>query len=189
MIPNWNIICEGPSAVAATQADMLDGPTVAVNMAIRACHQGIQVDCWAMEDDPRLLWKYVQDCLPQFKMVWGALDFREVWESFGYKPDHLFLWEQTRTMGKTDKGDDMVLPTVFIALMKAKVHGAERIRLFGADMEGSGSPYTSWRPWAEDACGLAHRWENERLVLARAYRRLRGDGCRLERWKPEVVLS
>lgn len=192
MIPLWNIISEGPSAAYVTKADLLDGPVVAINMAIRKAEE-FRVHVWAVEDDPRVIWKHAKPYHPELMMVWGAVNHAQTWLR-KYPASKLYLTEPSLLMDPVDNVAP-VLSTIFPTLVKAQAHGARCIRVFGADMRGSGSPFTKWRPgllgaWTEEESEqYAARWRVERRMFAHAIRRAKEEGVRIERWKHESCCS
>jgi hypothetical protein len=96
--------------------------------------------------------------------------------------ERLYAWEDT-VMDASERGI-FILPTVVTLLAWLLKVGARHIRIFGSDMQGSGSPI-GHEPWSrEETDAWGWRWGVERGLLAHAFRTLRSGGVRVERWRP-----
>lgn len=185
-----NVLCEGPSILRLRKEDLLHGPVVAVNHALSLeGYRGLRVDLWATSDNPETLRKW-------------SLPFRRPGLRYWTTDPHLHLWStqeeivpqgllysvEETVMEETASGALTVLPTVFPLLAWLQRVGAEHIRIFGSDMEGSGSPI-GHEPWVpEEECSTWNtvwgwRWGVERALLAHTIRALRERGVRCERWR------
>lgn len=147
---DWTILARGPSLWDCTQADVLDGPVVAVNGAIY--HHAIPADYLASVDEPER-WVDHNACNPP----WGANPMPEgvavrllKWTAFRRRTGitaHPFPGGNGGgadiAMMIGDKRRDLNYHrwTTLLAIGWARWGGAKRIRLLGADMQGESRAY------------------------------------------------
>lgn len=155
---NWTILCEGPSVLRAKPEDVLDGPVVAVNQAIRLHGTLCKVDVWCCEDGPRETPGFKP---PRNVIAWsGSL---KIWP-----------WEKRYNIKCTGDepprlvGGKRNQNTIFRTIDRCVVRGAKHIRVIGADMN---SPEQ------------AERWKDERRLFAGLQAKCRNLGILLERYE------
>ena len=187
-----NVLCEGPGVLEASQADLLPGPVVAVNRAI-ALSGVFPIDCWATVDDPRNLWEWSKPYRPRGLKLFTTENTLPIWHKLIgvrgvnrklYAPSPVFM-EYVPETGEGYIGEDgkpPMLPTVIHLLGWLKKVGARRVRLFGCDMEGDGSPLDGSTYTEQASEGSKFRWQVERALIALCMKMYRKDGSRLERW-------
>ena len=179
--PVVNVLVEGPSILELEQEDLLYGPTIAVNHALSI--PGIRMDFWATTDNPANLWEWSQAYrTPRLRYfttdqnvgAWGGLlgeDIRKVYST------HL-----TQMGLHTPEGMPIILPTVITLLGWICRMGVKRVRIFGCDMKGTGSPLSG--RWSEKVdAAWDSRWMVERTLLAYTMRAYRLSNARIERWR------
>jgi hypothetical protein len=182
---NWNVLSDGPSVSLATRDTLLPGKTLAVNWALRLSER-LPVDVWAFVDHPDLLWEIMApwrseelELLVCDNHIVEVVDLAPA-SSKIYSAVTPFLGED-----RNAKGQRVLLPTIFVALGWLYRIGATHVRVFGADMQGTGTDlatYTTLQHKQEEDAGQAHRWKLERGGFAEAVRLFRADGRRLERF-------
>lgn len=198
MFPSWpeepqkavNVLCEGPSVLEIRKADLLPGPIVAVNHALSLDGlQGLQVDLWATSDHPETLRQWSLPFRRPGLRYWTTDPNLHLWAIQEEIVSQGLLYSVDETvMEHLESGQMTVLPTLFPLLAWLQRVGTERIRLFGVDMEGSGSPI-GHEPWVSEAeCSTWNtvwgwRWGVERTLLAHSIRALRARGVVCERWR------
>ena len=216
-VPDWNVLCEGPSVLDVTVDDLLPGaPVVAVNMALVLADR-LPVLVWASQDDPRTVkdfydgpgcdrkhslkrrtcvWDIVKRHLPDRPIVvWGQQDHRDEWLALAIPraDGEPTLPPGTRIeLGRAVEDETFpwrpkVYPpgiacnwTTMSAIANCVLRGARRIRLFGADMRGSGNVFTHFDE-VEDKVH-ADRWKKERADMERTREACEVHGVTLERW-------
>jgi hypothetical protein len=197
-----NILCEGPSILKVQQDDLLPGPTVAINLALRMTRR-FDILSWALQDDPLRnkewfgldgtphLWDLVKDYQPD--------DFFTIWS----KPkwfDRLQWLPGLRQGTRIECGlpaMDGAFPfkvkqfpvglrsgyTIFQTICHAIIRRARHIRVFGADMCGTGNAFLGWVPDETEAWRI--RWDEERRKQwPAAVRECEQHGITVERWMP-----
>lgn len=197
--PDWpevkercvNVLCEGPSIEAATEADLLPGPVVAVNHALSLSGR-FQIDFWATIDEPKNLWEWAQPYLPAAcklfttennLMFWlDYLGFEVASERlYAIKPTYMVATDEHPAL-LAENGNPALIPSVTHVVSWLYQIGVEHVRVFGADMCGSGSPL-AFTPYSTDEdVGWQFRWAVERRLFALSTKKYREGGRRLERW-------
>lgn len=180
--PVANVLCEGPSIEKIDPDALLLGPTVAVNHALSV--PGVRVDFWATSDDPMNLWEWSEKHRTAGLRYFSTDQNAHIWYGvLGDRISRLLYSVHMTTMGRDENGMLIILPTVIPLLAWLLRIGCKRIRVFGADMCGQGSPLVS--EWKQDPDRhWRSRWAVERVLFAHAVRTARGMGARIERWKP-----
>lgn len=181
------VVCEGPSALRASPADLhaaaLDGPIVAVNRAI-AFSDVLPIDVWATTDDPRNLWEWAQPHLHDETKLLSVEDKVIVWQKLLPDFSRLYAWHPSSmdAEGLQDEhGLHPLVPSLFPVLAWLLHVGARDVRLLGVDMVGSGTPFLD--DYSDDADeGYQIRWAVEREMLAHTARHYRARGARITRW-------
>lgn len=168
-----NLVAEGPSAIKLLRSDLIAGaPVLAINAAVSIHrHLKIPVHIWAVEDRPQNLWDWAVPYLPEpgRLILFGNEQHRQAWMDRGFSKEAMFL--AAPGMVQEDSGALSIMPTIYAALLKAHAVGAKRMRIFGSDMVGQGSPFTPWNPWRPSpSVGEEVRWEKERAVMAHCQR-------------------
>lgn len=177
--PVANVLCEGPSFRTLDHQALLLGPTIAVNRAI-ATH--VPVDFWATSDDPRNLWAWAEPYRHPALRYFSTDQNAHIWVDLlpGLELQKLYSTHHTE-MGRDEQGLAVILPTVMPTLAWLLRLGVKRVRLFGADMVGMGSPISG--DWKRDPDrSWESRWKIERVLLSHVARIYRGRGARIERW-------
>lgn len=191
---NVNVLCEGPSISSLRADDLLPGPVVAVNHAL-SLSGDIQVDFWATIDHPKNLWEWGQSHLHPacrlFTTENNLLFWLELLGSMEAVSERLYALKPTFMEATEDEpaflddnGRPALIPTVIHVVSWLYQIGVERVRVFGADMRGSGSPlaFVPFSPVEDD--GWRFRWAAERCFFALSQKKYRESGRRLERWAP-----
>ena len=188
-----NVLCEGPSVLGASRSDLLPGPVLAVNRAI-ALSETFPIDFWASSDDPRNLWEWAKPYFPSGCKILSVDNNIPVWHRLLghrttnrklYAPDPTFMdrVDETNEGYIGSDGKAPLVPTVMHAIGWLYRLGVKRVRLFGCDMRGEGSPLGSI-PWQEaESDGTKFRWGVERTMLGLSMKGYRKTDQRLERWK------
>lgn len=189
---NVNVLCEGPSISQLDLGDLLPGPVVAVNHAISLARK-VPVDFWATIDSPHNLWKWGQPWLHGATKLFTTDNNVWTWEDilgdgtidrvYALKPTYMLATEDHPAFLGED-GKPALISTLTHVLGWLNHLGVGYVRVFGADMRGSGSPlaYTPFSE-AEDE-GWQFRWGVERRLFDLATDKFRESGRRLERWDP-----
>lgn len=197
--PDWpeakercvNVLCEGPSIAHFEPWMLLDGPTVAVNHAL-AMSSVAPIDFWATIDEPKNLWDWAQPYLPAAckllttennLMFWGDYLGLEVASErlYSIKPTYMEATDEHPAF-LAENGRPALIPTVSHTISWLYQIGVEHVRVFGADMCGSGSPL-AFTPFSTDEdVGWQFRWAVERRLFALSTKKYRASGRRLERW-------
>lgn len=191
--PDWpgqpenfaNVLCEGPSILALRPADLLPGPVVAVNHTLALDGlRGLQVDLWATSDHPEKLREWSLRFRRPGLRYWTTDPNVAFWSNQGEIVSQGLLYSVDETVMAEDGGHLTVLPTIIPLLGWLARVGCRHIRILGSDMRGAGSPI-GHEPWEEESTSAwKWRWGVERVLLAHAFRRLRSEGVRVERWRP-----
>lgn len=208
-----NILCEGPSILKVQQDDLLPGPTVAINMALRMTRR-FDVLSWALQDDPMRLNESVNKHgqrtrrwpdLPPDATLWGLVK--------DYQPEGFFtIWSKPKWLDRLASLPDLRagtriecgLPaldatfpfkaktypvglrsgfTIFQTICHAIIRRARHIRIFGADMCGMGNAFMGW--FSEENEAWRIRWDEERVKQwPNAMRECEAHGIKVERWMP-----
>lgn len=179
-----NVLCEGPSIERLEKHHLLKGPCIAVNRALKLAETH-RVDFWATSDAPALLWEwstpYRQPGLRYFTtdhnivLLEGLLGRRGLGKV--YTAPHV-------EMGENDKGL-VILPTIIPVLGWLRRQGVRKVRVFGADMTGHGTPLEgNYEVSSKRSHG---RWKVERVLFSSAVRAFRSEGGRVERWPKKRV--
>jgi hypothetical protein len=188
-----NILADGPSIELVREEDFLEGPVIAINLSIRLLAQGIPISIWAAVDHPDLLWEWAKDYL----ILNPKIEFFVV-------DNHIGAWNEvvdctrlysmkTPFLGeiRQQDGKRTLLPTLHTLLAWLWQQEYEHVRIFGADMRGSGSQGhfaeggewpngMQWTPVEDE--GYRQRWIVERIALAECMRLYRSKGWRVERF-------
>lgn len=178
--PVANVICEGPSIEDFDPSALLLGPTVAVNRAIAI--EAARPDFWATSDDPRALWGWSEPYRKPGLRYFSTDQNAHIWVEM--LPDfNLFYSVHMTPMGRDDNGMLVILPTILPVLAWLMRLGVKRVRVFGADMRGMGTPLIG--DWKHDPDrDWKSRWAVERVLFAHMARTARERGARIERWRP-----
>jgi len=189
---SWNILCEGPSIYKATPADLLPGPLVAINDAVRLRHLGIP-KLWAVidpVDDKRksAVWLRNRDHLPLPLTVWTPERRKRHWDMIQL-PKGLTVETHPRIIPKPaqkerDPWDEQAEQlTVFMTIRECVTHGGKHIRIFGCDMQGKGNCVIGFNPTETQT--EIDRWSNERRKMTKMVARGADKGIKIERWQPQ----
>lgn len=180
--PVANVLCEGPSIQEIDPEALLLGPTVAVNHALSV--PGVKVDFWATSDDPRNLWSWSEKHRKPGLRYFSTDQNAGVWMLLlGKEIERLYSVVMTQ-IERDQNGIMVILPTIVPVLAWLLRLGVKRIRVFGADMAGMGSPLVS--EWKHDPdWKWRSRWDVERVLFAHIARTARERGARIERWHPQ----
>lgn len=180
--PVANVLCEGPSISDIDPDALLLGPTVAVNRALAV--PDIKKDFWATSDDPRALWSWSEEHRKPGLRFFSTDQNAGVWMLLlGEEIRRLYSVHMT-AMAHDENGAMVILPTVVPVLAWLLRLGVKRIRVFGADMRGMGSPLLG--DWKHDPdWKWRSRWDVERVLFAHIARTARERGARIERWHPQ----
>lgn len=179
--PVVNVLVEGPSIRNFSKDDLLYGPVIAVNHALAVPE--LEADFWATTDIPHNLWEWskryrtkklryftTDQNVGVFGELLGPRQIRKVYTS------HL-----TQMGIETDDGKPIILPTLITLLGWLWRLDVKRVRLFGCDMKGQGSPLSG--DWSEKTTQLwDYRWRVERVLLAYTMRAYHDSGARIDRW-------
>lgn len=203
--PDWperpegcvNVLCEGPSISQLRREDMLPGPTVAVNHAL-SLSEGVPVDFWATIDSPHNLWKWGLPWLHEATRLFTTDNNVWTWEDilgdatvgrvYALKPTYMLATEDHPAF-LGDDGKPALVSTLTHVIGWLHHLKVEHVRVFGADMRGSGSPL-AFTPFSEDEdVGWQFRWGVERRLFDLATDKFRESGRRLERWVPQSTSS
>jgi len=179
--PVANILCEGPSIRDLDPRRLRLGPTIAVNRAIAT--PNVPIDFWATSDDPRLLWAWAEPFRHKKLRYFSTDQNVGIWlDLLGANLPKLYSVHMT-PMGRDEKGLAVILPTVLPVLGWLLRCGVTKVRIFGADMLGMGSPISG--DWKSNPDAEWHgRWIIERTLFSHAARTYRARGSRIERWSP-----
>jgi len=190
----WNVLAEGPSIYAATPRDLLRGPIVAINDAVRLRHLG-RARYWAVIDapSPRRLNVWQRNCahLPRPLTVWLPERRRREWlkiqrgdKNYSSRWGWLELEPHARNPSAQPGSWDEISEclSVFMALRECAAHGGTRIRLFGCDMEGVGNAVLGWKK--KENATYVERWNRERKLMERYIDLAAARGITIERWRP-----
>lgn len=178
-----NVLCEGPSIKDFLPKNLLMGPVAAINHAISV--PGVQVNVWATTDRPTNLWgwsePYRHPSLKFFTCDQNMGCWQELLGEEGVRRCYTAI--PTQLFGLVNQEDEaVILPTLMPLLGWMDRLGVMRIRLFGVDMSGWGSPI-GHEPYTDiEKPGETWRWTVERTLLSLAIRRYRARGARIERW-------
>ena len=165
----WTIISAGPSMMKVTASDLLKGPVIAINRAL-SIRNRVPIDIWAVWDHPERLYAlgYDKYVYPPLTIWMGPNRFQELylanmgkveepaWETnlhprIGIRPMP-FGWR--KSVDEKGKARVKVVFSLIFAIEKAVSLGGQKIRILGADMEGS------WRdPLTEEECIAAEKWD------------------------------
>lgn len=198
--PSWpeipalsvNVLCEGPSISEVSERDLLDGPVIAINHAI-ALSRALPIDFWAKVDRPDILWRWARQHLGRQVKIFTTENNILLWEEIIGRQvnDRLYAHRSTFMVPTKDDPDGFLSDDGKHALLPTLTHllgwlygipGVQRVRLFGVDMRGSGSPLAE-EAFSEDMdSGWKFRWIVERRLLALSARQFRRCGKRIERW-------
>lgn len=180
--PYANVLCEGPSIRDFDPEHLLKGPTIAVNRAI-ALSERTRVDFWALSDRPALLWEWSEPYrskeLRYFSTDQNIVAFDPL---LGKKGIGKVYAAPYTPMGKNKNGL-VILPTVIPLFGWLSRQGVRRVRVFGADMTGHGTPILE--DYVSDSKRSHGRWIVERVLFSQAIRAYRSKGALLERWPKE----
>jgi len=197
-----NVLCEGPSVLRVLPEDLLPGPTVAINQALRLSRR-FEILSWSLQDDPikktvrfglegeHSLWDRVKDYQPEgFFNIWSKPKHIDALASLpGLRPgtriecglpaiDATFPFKVKQHPVGLRSGF-----TIFQTLAHAIIRRARHIRVFGADMKGMGSVFTRWVPEEDEAWRV--RWDEERKrQWPNAMKECELHGIKVERWVP-----
>ena len=178
-----NVLCEGPSILGFAPEDLLIGPTIAINRAIAL--RTAPVDFWATTDNPHHLWEWSLPHRPERLRYFTTDQNLAVWHKLlgadGIR--RVYTAEMTDMGLESDTGLPMTLPTLMPVCAWLLRLGCKRVRLFGCDMRGSGSPMSGDWAASEDR-NWGSRWRAERVLLSHVFHLYRAHGARIERWAP-----
>ncbi len=174
-----------------TLADILDGPTIAINGAI--CHHAIVFTHWCGLDEPDRF-------IPAENLKpWGENPEPTVITKDSNAPKWRARWPDLKYDLYTEPRKNMgaMLPwkktlvnwlhwSVLGALHYAVIHGAKRIRLLGADMAGDGYAYSAQKI-GKGKKNADVRWSEERRHINEAFNEIRAGGIDVERVSPGMV--
>lgn len=183
---SWSVLCDGPSIEHLRPEDVEGTAVVAVNCTIALVQRGIPIDIWATTDCPARLWGWSaphRALLPDLELFTTDNYILTLHYQHGVPIEKIWAVPPPY-MGehRAKEGHRIVLPTLFTVLSWLYKLGQSPVRVFGADMRGTGSPLASWNPWRpEESEGVRWRWGNEREALAHAARLYRSRSLRLER--------
>lgn len=192
----YNVLCAGPSSPYVRSTDLIDGPLIAINRAIRT---SLPVWCWAAIDDPVLLYPWWPEVFARRDMWYFTLD-AWLWrlERLGVCLERCFSAEPVYLAFPDQRGEVILLedrrgrrgslPTITKVLgwLTARL-GAREIRVLGCDMHGEGSIWSAdTHPVRPSRQADLDRWEMERFMLARCIRIARGMGTRIYRQRVEI---
>jgi len=177
--PYANVLCEGPSIASLDPGHLLKGPVLAVNRAIKLA-ETLRVDFWAISDRPTLLWEwaepYRKEGLRYFSTDQNILPFVPL---IGEKRLEKVYTTAPTAIQATKKGY-VILPTIVPLLGWLLRQGVRRVRVFGADMTGYGTPILN--DYVKESEKARGRWIVERVLFSEAIRAYRERGATLERW-------
>lgn len=179
--PVINVLVEGPSIKRFDREDLLYGPTIAVNHALSI--PGLDADFWATTDNPMNLWQWSLPFRTEELRFFTTDQNVGVWHELLGKTGIRRVYSHHLTqMGlETPDGMPIILPTLIALLGWLSRQKVRRVRLFGCDMKGKGSPLSGG--WAAKADpNWESRWKVERILLAYTMRAYRTSGMRIERW-------
>lgn len=189
----WTVISAGASMEKVTSSDLLKGPVVAINRAI-SIRNRVPIHIWAVWDHPQRLFDlgYDEYIHPPLQIWLGPNRFQEfylaalekVTEPEWEKHLHPEIGLRCMPMGAREvevEGGKKGLKSVFTAVYaieKMVSMGARKIRVLGADMEGS------WVPGkTEEECVEldGDRWSWERDQWAQMEQAAEEIGVEIER--------
>jgi hypothetical protein len=188
----WNVLCAGPSSPHVTEADLLDGPLIAINRAIRTDLPGW---CWAAVDDPSSLYPWWPEAFERRDLWYFTID-AWLWKlerlgfdltrCFSMEPQFLAFPDATGEMVVLEdrRGRRGTLPTVcqILAWLTVRLRARE-IRVLGCDMTGAGSVWAEHtHPFKNVERDPMDRWSMERFILAHCLRHARRLGTKIYRY-------
>jgi hypothetical protein len=188
----WNVLCAGPSSPHVTEADLLDGPLIAINRAIRT---ELPVWCWAAVDDPSSLYPWYPEAFEKRGLWYFTLD-AWLWklERLGLDLTRCFAMDTvpvelpdgrgTRVAIEDERGRKGTLPTIALVLgwLSARLRATE-IRVLGADMRGEGSVWApDTHPFRASREADLDRWQMERFLFARCIQNGKRQGTKIYRY-------
>jgi hypothetical protein len=198
--PHWpeeraecvSVLCEGPSIELVTPGDLLPGPVVAVNHALSLSGK-FPVDFWATVDNPKNLWDWGAPYLHERCKIFttdnntfildGMIEDAIAERVYALKPTFMEATEEHPAF-LSDDGKPALLSTLTHVLGWLYHIGVPHVRVYGADMRGSGSPL-AFTPFSEaEDVGWQFRWGVERRLFDLASDKYRSCGRRLDRWAP-----
>jgi hypothetical protein len=187
--PFVNVLADGPSILQAQSFELLDGPTVAINCAIRM-EPFLPIDVWAAVDAPGLLWDAVNQHFKEHMDVLTTGNNLLAWDALGLPMERILAvepiyLEKDGVQVEDERGRKVLMPTmIFTLAYLVKYRNARAVRVFGADMAGQNGPlhpFLDFNPvndWCHD-----QRWAAERVAFAEATRLFRKEGRILQRMK------
>lgn len=195
---SWNVISAGPSAAQVTADDLLDGPTVAINSAIRRIDDGLPIRYWCVHEPPQGLWRRHHDelagWLPQVT-VWCRECFDSSLWRRTYPGARLETYDKAKwgppwapgssIWGTT--GRSLITGGALPAGLSGCIHrGATQIRLFGVDLQGVGG-FAHFEPTAgtrskrrRQRLAWEDRWRRERAQLDRMVADAKAHGVEIQ---------
>jgi len=182
----WNVLAEGPSIKRLRVSDLLDGPVVAINDAVRL---PVPVHYWAVIDpvsmqEGNVFARNAPHLRPPLK-VWVPERRLRFWDRLEL-PEGVTLEPHPRDLKATQvKGswDQMAEQlSIFMSIAECARHGAKRIKVFGADMRGQGNAILGWKE--EERQQELDRWSNERAKFVSMVAQGAERGVKIERWVP-----
>jgi hypothetical protein len=185
--PFANVLADGPSVLQVQEDDLLPGPTIAINCAIRM-QPFVPVDVWASVDSPDLLWDAVEGHFQPEMDVLTTANNLLAWERHVELPrilavEPIYL-SKDGVESRDERGRKILMPTmIFVLAYLVKYRNVQHVRVFGADMQGINGPLHPFLPF--DPVNDEHhdqRWGAERIAFAEATRIFRAEGRQLERF-------
>ena len=182
-----NVLADGPSVLKVRDRDLLPGPTIAVNCALRM-QPFVRVDAWAVVDAPVVLWDAVREHFKPHMDILTTGNNLESWEKrvdltriLAVEPIYI---SEAGVEVIDARGRKILMPTITFALAYLfKYREARHVRVFGADMRGEHGPLHPFLRFSEeDTQTSRQRWIAERVAFAQCIRWYRGEGRRLERY-------
>ena len=195
--PCANVIADGPSAQDVQLTDLLPGPTIAINCAIKM-RETLPITIWASVDTPDNLWEPMQPWIDDELLIFTTPNNIGSWQvkidilriftidTSPYLEDALVaagIDLKGRTIRDANNAK-LIMSSIICVFAWLLKMGCPHVRVFGADMKGQNSPFHPYCPWIpEDDKASALRWFGERALFAESIRNFRKEHMRLERWK------
>lgn len=177
-----NVVAEGPSIAKFDPERLLLGPVVAVNRALGI--KAVRADMWATTDNPANLWDWSEPHRNERLRYFTTDQNLGAWSSLLGESNlrKIYSTDMTHMGMDTPEGLPIILPTVITLLGWLVNMGVKRIRVFGCDMVGRGSPMGSDGWDDEQDPHWSSRWAVERILFAHTIREANEHGARIERW-------
>lgn len=188
-----NVLADGPSILKVRERQLLPGPTIAVNCAIRM-EPWLPIDVWAVVDAPSVLWDAVNGHFKDHMDILTTGNNLVAWER--RVPLQRILAVEPIYISEAGvdvidaKGRKILMPTLIFTLAYLfKYRKSEHVRVFGADMKGENGPLHPFLPFREkDTDHSRMRWIAERVAFAQCIRWYRKEGRRLERYSVDPAM-